>query len=92
MRTTFPSVAASLGDMPPRVRALTLALVRTTALHTPVEVLAALVEVLAWTIARRAAIGEHDLEWIAPVVEICAHRATDRACALYAVSLLEQAR
>jgi hypothetical protein len=83
----FPSLSASVADLPPRVRELTLAIARPTALYTPVEVLTALLEVLAWTIARRATVGHHDLEWIGPVVEICAHRATDRACDIYGAAV-----
>ena len=82
----FPSLSASVADLPPRVRELTLAMARPAALHTPVEVCAALLELLAWTVARRARIGRHDLEWIGPVIEVCAHRATDRAGEIYVAS------
>jgi hypothetical protein len=83
----FPSLSASVADLPPRVRDLTLALARPTVLHSPVEVCTALIELLAWTLARRATIGRHELEWIGPVVEVCARRATDRAGEIYAAAV-----
>jgi hypothetical protein len=86
----YPSLSVSVAELPPRVRDLALALARPTALHSPVEVLTGLIEVLAWMIARRAILGQHDLEWIAPVVEICTRRVRDQACAIYVAAAGER--